>query len=141
MYVPDYKDANSLRLSNKMPFVWAIAWEEGFWSGPHTRAARNHNPGNIEHGKFAVAHGAIAFESNLYAVFATDIDGFLALQALLKSAYVGKPIMLAINRYAPPSENPTGAYINNICVWTGKSQSDVLTEADFEIPEELPSID
>ncbi|MEM6585623.1 MAG: hypothetical protein AAF692_07695, partial [Pseudomonadota bacterium] len=77
-----------------------------------TRASRNNNPGNIEYGKFAKANGAIATDGR-FAIFPTVEAGFAAQSALLfeTDSYRNLSLAQAINRYAPPSENDTGAYV------------------------------
>lgn len=103
--------------------VNAIARQEGFYV-PDSRAERNHNPGNIEYGKFAVMHGAIGTDGR-FAIFENNFQGFAALEALLKSAaYFKLTIKQAIERYAPASENDTTKYIENVCAWTGAKPTD-----------------
>ena len=45
-------------------FLEAIAREEGFYV-KDTRAQRNRNPGNIEYGKFSIAHDSQCFRLTL----------------------------------------------------------------------------
>ena len=100
-----------------MTLLEAIAREEGFYV-EGTRAQRNHNPGNIEYGKFTTAHGAIHGDPR-FAVFPSDDAGFACMRALFQSAYKGLTVAQAIAKWAPPNENDTTSYINNICGWTG----------------------
>ncbi|WP_131821801.1 hypothetical protein [Salipiger marinus] len=83
---------------------------------------RNHNPGNIEYGDFARRHGAIGTDGR-FAVFPTYEAGRAAKAALLfeSGAYRNLSIADAINRYAPPSENNTGAYISVVARAVGVS--------------------
>ena len=97
----------------------AIAREEGFYV-EGSRAQRAHNPGDIEWGKFASAHGALHGDPR-FAVFPTPADGFNALRALLQTSYAQFTLQEAIYRYAPPSENDSDQYLKNICEMTGLS--------------------
>lgn len=108
---------------NGEPFVRYIDTGEVRIGG--SRSWRLNNPGMIVASKFANEHGAIGGDGR-FAIFPTAKDGAQALIALLKSnGYQvdahGKPVTLkmAINKYAPPSENNTGAYINFISKFTG----------------------
>jgi hypothetical protein len=85
-----------------------------------TRAWRNNNPGNIEYGEFAKSRGSIGTDGR-FAVFATYEDGRNAKRSLLwdTKGYAGKTIAEAINRYAPPSENNTNAYIAQVAASLG----------------------
>jgi hypothetical protein len=77
---------------------------------------RNNNPGNIEYGTFSVSMGAIGTDGR-FAVFPTLDMGMRAKEELLfgaKSRYAGLSISDALNRYAPPNENDTAAYINSV---------------------------
>jgi hypothetical protein len=76
-----------------------------------TRAWRNNNPGNIEFGPFAKAHGAIGTDGR-FAVFPSYEAGRAAKGALLfeSKGYRDLTIGEAIARYAPSFENDTGAY-------------------------------
>jgi len=83
------------------------------WIGG-TRAWRNNNPGNIRAGDFALRRAAIGAAGG-FAVFPNYETGFAALIALLRApSYQQLTVEQAINRYAPPIENDTGAYINAV---------------------------
>jgi hypothetical protein len=107
-------------------FLDAIARMEGFYV-KGSRPQRNHNPGDIEYGKFARAHGANGTDGR-FAIFPDDTTGFAAMSALFKSAYLGLTITQAINKYAPSDENNTTRYINLICQWTGLTPDTILNE-------------
>ncbi|MCL2749247.1 MAG: hypothetical protein FWE50_04215 [Alphaproteobacteria bacterium] len=80
------------------------------WLGG-TRAWRNNNPGNIRNGDFANRRNAIGIAGG-FAVFPDYETGFAALVALLCTAtYQQMTVEQAINRYAPPVENNTSAYV------------------------------
>lgn len=71
---------------------------------------RNNNPGNIQYGDFAVSMGAIGSDGR-FAIFPDMEMGYKAADALMKSKnYQNLTIGDAIKRWAPPSENDTGAY-------------------------------
>ena len=57
-------------------------------SGPGSRGDRNNNPGNIEYGPFAVAHGAIGTDGR-FAVFPDKLTGETAMANLLRANYSG----------------------------------------------------
>ena len=79
-----------------------------------TRAWRNNNPGNIEAGRFANAHGAIGNDGR-FAIFPSEEAGRGAIASLLGSpAYQRLTLQQAISRYAPPVENDTVAYSNYV---------------------------
>lgn len=101
---------NSLLLGN------AIAHQEGFYDKGKTlnRPQRNHNPGDLEYTPFAIKHGAVGSDGR-FAIFPDDKTGMAALTALLDSkSYAGLSTEGKINRFAPPKENNTGAYLAGI---------------------------
>lgn len=93
-----------------------------------TRAWRNNNPGNIEFGKFARTHGAIGTDGR-FAVFPSYAAGRAAKYDLLfnTTGYKNKTIEGAINRYAPPSENNTKSYYDQVAAGIGVSPSTPLS--------------
>lgn len=75
---------------------------------------RNNNPGNLEYGKFAKAHGAIGTDGR-FAIFPTMEAGYKAQAQLLRSkGYRNLSFRRAIAKYAPSFENDTGSYINDV---------------------------
>lgn len=79
-----------------------------------TRGMRNNNPGNLEYGEFAKAHGATGSDGR-FAVFPTMQAGVSAQENLLQSNYIGKGLTTPrqiINKYAPGNENDTGQYLS-----------------------------
>ena len=72
---------------------------------------RNNNPGNIEYGQFAKTNGAIGTDGR-FAIFPTYSAGRKAKEALIFGGknYKDLDLASAISRYAPPSENNTQAY-------------------------------
>lgn len=84
------------------------------------RGIRNNNPGNIEFGTYARRQGATKGDGR-FAIFDTPEEGFRAAENLVKS-YGSRGINTIekiVNRWAPPSENNTGAYINQVVRRTG----------------------
>lgn len=84
-----------------------------------SKAWRNNNPGNIDYGDFAIAHGAIGANGD-FAIFPDEATGRAAEIALLKSAsYQSQSLAGAIGRWAPPSSNDTDAYITAVSTSIG----------------------
>lgn len=115
-----------------MVFMEAIAREEG-WLDINSRPRRNNNPGDIEWGKFAQAHGADSVEipkgnePARFAHFPDPTTGFKAMQTLLQApSYKGLTVAAAISRWAPSNENNTQQYIANVCKWCGCKPTDVI---------------
>lgn len=109
-----------------MTFMEAISRQEGFLV-TGSRAQRRNNPGDIEDGKFAQAHGALPSDGNRFAAWPTSEAGYAAMRALLLRGYVGLTVSAALNKWAPPVENATNAYIAHVCLWTGLTPETVLT--------------
>lgn len=77
-------------------------------------AWRNSNPGNLRAASTAVG------SANGFAVFSNDADGLEAMYTLLASPrYQRLTLWELVNRYAPPSENDTQAYLRAIARSTG----------------------
>jgi hypothetical protein len=114
-----------------MTICEAIAREEGFLV-PNSRSARNNNPGDIEYGSFAKLHGATRIEvapahfPARFAYFPSVEVGYAAMKALLQMHYSGMTIEQMLNKYAPPVENATNTYINNVCTWTGLTPDTII---------------
>lgn len=93
-----------------------------------SRSWRNNNPGNIRKGDFADNHGAIG-DDGAFAIFPDEKTGFAAIVSLLRtSTYGALSLSGAINRYAPPSENDSNAYLTFIVGKTGLNANDVLDD-------------
>lgn len=110
-----------------MTLLEAMAREEGFYV-KGTRPNRNNNPGDIEFGPFAQAHGSIKSDGR-FAIFPTSEAGFEAMKALLLKHYSGLTLEAALNKYAPPVENDTNTYLNRVCEWTGLKPGTLIEEA------------
>lgn len=77
---------------------------------------RNNNPGNIRVSKTKF-RGEIPSD-NAFKKFDTIVNGYRAMFVLLRSynrLYGINTIRGIINRYAPPTENNTRAYIDYVC--------------------------
>jgi hypothetical protein len=90
------------------------------------RPWRNNNPGNIsfDNGGFAKKQGAIGTDGR-YAVFPTAEIGMAAAKQLLfspTSKYINLTLRDAVYRYAPPSENPSERYLQDLVKATGASE-------------------
>lgn len=119
-----------------MNFLTAVAREEGFYN-PGTRPHRNNNPGDIEAGRFADAHGATGSDGR-FAIFPDSKIGFKAMSALfLAPSYLNLTVAQALNRWAPPVENQTNLYIKNVCIWVGCKDSDLIAPLILTAVQEL----
>lgn len=130
---PEMNETNGSRGKSVLeakPGVTTIEMEDG---GVVRRSGdrnwRNNNPGNIEYGPFARSHGAIGTDGR-FAVFPDHKTGREAKKSLLFEGvnYKDKSISGAISRYAPPSENNTGAYINAVASALGISPNTRLSD-------------
>lgn len=90
-------------------------------SGNLPRGLRNNNPGNIEDGAFARSMPGYQGSDGRFARFASLEDGSNAMSALLGS-YVRRgfdtPTEI-INRWAPPGENDSSAYVARVAQLAG----------------------
>lgn len=79
------------------------------------RGIRNNNPGNIEFGSFTEARGALGSDGR-FARFASPEQGIAAMGDLLRSYQRRGLTTVAgmIGRWAPSSENDTGAYAKRV---------------------------
>jgi hypothetical protein len=110
-----------------MTFMEAIARQEGFYATVPDLPNRRNNPGDIEDGPWAQAHGALPSDGSRFAKFANVDDGFAAMRALLLAHYLGLTVLQAIQKWEPVVENDDSAYVRNVCAWTGLTPSTVLT--------------
>jgi hypothetical protein len=126
-------------MNTQITLLEAIAKMEGFFIDG-SRPQRNNNPGDIEYGKFTLAHAHCTLETvpdgevARFAHFETTTDGYAVLAALLRSdGYKGLTLRKCIYRYAPPNENSSLNYVDLICEWTGLSPDDIIDA--FIVPE------
>lgn len=92
-----------------------------------TLGIRNNNPGNIRYDG-TQWQGAIGQNSG-FVVFSTVEYGIRAMAKVIKNNInAGRNTITSyITRYAPPSENDTTAYINNVANYSGISATQKLT--------------
>lgn len=84
-----------------------------------TRGERNNNPGNIDRVTGQVWQGQSADQSGdpRFVVFDEPVMGIRALAKTLLTYYRKHnrdTVRKIINRWAPPVENDTGAYVNHV---------------------------
>ena len=113
-------------------FADAITRQEGYFPG--SVAWKNNNPGNIwdgvGNGKTSRIWPNIPIDSRGFLVFSTPDAGRAALERdLTAKMNAGLTLDQAIAMYAPPNENNTGAYQNNVSAWLGVSGSTPLKAA------------
>lgn len=92
------------------------------------RAVRNNNPGNIRVGQNwqgmmgrALMNAEQSAEKD-FVVFLTPMWGFRAMAEIFHTYHDHHDVTTlrgAISRWAPPNENNTGAYLNDVCVRCG----------------------
>jgi hypothetical protein len=105
------------------------------------RGLRNNNPGNIEDGKFAQSLPGYVGSDGRFAVFDNLDAGAHAMQRLL-STYGRKGIDSVegvINRWAPPTENDSGAYAKTVANYLGVKPGDKIDLNDPDILAKLSS--
>lgn len=120
-----------------MTILQAMARQEGF-GVPGARPTVNNNPLDLEFGPEASEFGATGTDGR-FAIFPDAETGWNAGRRWLSvparfdanrnlvGGYMGATIEQAINRFAPPVENETSAYVQNVCKWTGLTPTTILT--------------
>jgi hypothetical protein len=113
----------------------AIGKEEGWNLTPPARCRRNCNPGNLDFEPWeadlfdAVMEIVPAGEPARFAAFPDAPSGFAALVHLCGfPKYKGGTLANLVQAWAPPSENNTGAYLANICRFTGLTPETVIDD-------------
>ncbi|MGY3551179.1 hypothetical protein [Bradyrhizobium sp. USDA 4469] len=128
----------STNASNTAPLP---AWASQAASSPGTggpRNLRNNNPGNIEYGAWAKAHGATGSDGR-FAAFPDAATGSAAVDALLQS-YGNRGLNTVsgvIGRWAPASENNTSGYAATVAKRLGIGANDRLNMADPAVRQAL----
>jgi len=87
-----------------------------------TRGERNNNPGNIRGNSSFIWQGQTGLDPDGFVIFDNVINGLRALGKLLcnyQTHHGLTTIRTMINRWAPPSENDTGAYVNAVAADCG----------------------
>lgn len=99
-----------------------------------SRGIRNNNPGNIRHGIDWDGLDKDQSKDKEFSQFSTPEYGIRAMFKILKTynnKYNLNTIEGIINRWAPPIENDTEAYIDFVSSKVGKNSSEVLNEKDY----------
>tara|TARA_R110000796_G_scaffold119757_1_gene233895 strand:- start:260 stop:655 length:396 start_codon:yes stop_codon:yes gene_type:complete len=99
-----------------------------------SRGIRNNNPGNIRHGIDWDGLDKDQSKDEEFSQFSTPEYGIRAMFKILKTyndKYNLNTIEGIINRWAPPIENDTEAYIDFVSSKVGKNSSEVLNEKDY----------
>ena len=100
--------------------------------GKSPRNLRNNNPGNITAGAWANEHGATGSDGR-FAIFPDKETGSRAMDALLQR-YTKKDgldtVSGIVGKWAPSSENDTGAYSNSVAKRMGVSPDQKLDMND-----------
>lgn len=104
------------------------------------RGIRNNNPGNINKG--IGFQGEVAGNDSRFATFASPELGIRALTKNLMTydkKYGLNTVQGIINRWAPPNENNTGAYVNVVAKALGVNPTDKLNMRDPAVMAKLAS--
>lgn len=104
------------------------------------RGIRNNNPGNIRYNGIEWRGLATPPSDGTFCVFKTAHYGIRALARLLMNYhhhYGLRTVNSLINRFAPPNENDTESYINNVCKNTGFNAHTQLDMTDKNVICEL----
>lgn len=110
-----------------------------------TRGWRNCNPGNLDFNPANKWQGQLGIEQGVprprFARFASHEFGIRALTALLvnyQDKYGLNTVRKVIDRWAPPAENDTGAYVNAVAKVVGVKPDDYINLHHF--PTMLPLV-
>lgn len=97
-----------------------------------TRGLRLNNPGNIRLGDHWQGEADIQNDPD-FITFATPEYGIRAMAKILvtyATKYKINTITDMVKRYAPPSENDTGAYIKDVCLVSGYDADEKIDFTD-----------
>jgi len=115
-----------MKLKSLLPIGLAGALAFGAAAG-EPRGFRNNNPGNIRSNTIKWK-GAVGNDGQ-FVKFATPEDGFRAMARILRTynaKYKADTVSEIINRWSPPSENPTTNYIDFVAKKLGKKPDDKI---------------
>lgn len=107
--------------------------------GQEPRGVRNNNPGNIEAGAFTQGIPGYQGSDGRFAKFETPEQGILAADRLLQS-YANRGLNTVagiVNRWAPPSENDTGAYAAQVAREIGVDPNQPIDMQNPEIRQRI----
>jgi hypothetical protein len=105
-----------------------------------SRGIRNRNPGNIEYGAFARAHGAVGSDGR-FAIFSSPEEGRQAMIALLHS-YQDRglnTVRKMIDRYNPKSDGQPAHYIPHVAKALGVSPDAPIDLTDPDVANRMVS--
>jgi hypothetical protein len=91
------------------------------------RPQRDHNPGDIEYGNWAIRHGALRGDPR-FGVWPDDDGGWHALIDLLREEYSNLTITELVAKYAPAVENDDNIYVRNMCAWIPAKPTDLVSQ-------------
>jgi hypothetical protein len=137
----DPLDPVGLALSTIVPAGFGAVAMRGARTAPKAsdpRGVRNNNPGNIEAGK-TTWQGQVGSDGR-FATFETPEAGIRALGVNLltyQEKHGLKTVEGIINRWAPPGENNTGAYVNAVAKELGVGPKDQINLRDPAVLEKL----
>jgi len=107
-----------------------------------TRGEKNCNPGNIRHVPSVTWVGQAPQQTDeAFVQFSDPVYGIRAIVRIMR-AYKRQGLETlgeAIDRWAPPNENNSRAYVNDVCASCGK-QSDQPVDFDEIMPELVKAI-
>ncbi len=98
------------------------------------RGIRNNNPGNIRHGSSKWQGMSLKQMDSEYIQFDDPVFGIRAMSKLLKNyqaRYGLNTIEEIISRWAPPSENITGAYVSMVAKAAGVNPRQEILVDDY----------
>ena len=101
------------------------------------RGIRNNNPGNIRRGT-ADWLGMVSGDDQEFVTFSHPVYGIRAMARVLKNyqrIHGLKTVREIINRWAPPVENDTGAYVEHVAKSLG-----VDPDRAVHVPQILPAL-
>lgn len=101
------------------------------------RGIRNNNPGNIRHGGSAWQGMSAEQTDASFVQFDSPVYGIRALAKLLKnyqSRYGLYTVREIINRWAPPTENITSAYVEHVARVAGVSPDEQIDINEKMVP-------
>src|SRR5882762_6937836 len=98
-----------------------------------SRGELNHNPGNIRMSSSPWKGKIVPSKDKDFEQFDTAVDGIRALAKLLSNYFMHhglSTVTQIISRWAPGSENNTGAYISAVANELGCGINDILNLSD-----------
>lgn len=127
MKVDGYSDTEIEQILGK-PITFSKAGNASVSIPQGTLAYANNNPGNL---RFVGQPGAVLGKSG-FAKFQSPEAGLQALESQIQlDASRGHTLATFVNKYAPPSENDTNLYINQIAKSVGASPSTLISKINI----------